>query len=141
MASTNARRPRRTVFCLFAFVICAGLASRRYPWFFPQFLLDYPGNVFWAMAAYLGLVLARPAIGVPEAAAGALAISFGVEFSQLYHADWIDGIRRTLFGRLILGSGFDWLDLAAYGAGVLIVSVADAGFVIQITAKEERVKK
>jgi len=141
MASTYARRPRRTVFCLLVFVICAGLASRRYPWFFPQLLLDYPGDAFWAMAAYLGLVLIRPSIGVRHAATGALAISFAVELSQIYHDDRIDGIRRTLFGRLILGSGFDWLDLAAYVKGVLIVSAVDTGVVIPMTAKEERVEK
>ena len=119
----------------------AGLASRRYSWLSPQFLHDYPGDAFWSMAAYLGLVMLRPAIGLRQAAAGALAVSFGVELSQLYHNEWIDGIRRTLFGRLILGSGFDWIDVVAYGVGVGIVSMLDAWVVIPLSTCKERIEK
>jgi len=41
-----------------------------------------------------------------------------VEFSQLYQAPWIDMVRSTLPGRLILGSTFNWPDLPAYTLGV-----------------------
>lgn len=93
------------------------------------------------MAAYLGLLLIRPAIGIRQAAAGALAISFGVELSQLYHDTRIDGIRQTLFGRLILGSGFDWLDLVAYGVGVGVVSMLDTWVLIPLSKYRERIEK
>lgn len=127
--------------CLIVCVICTGLASRRYRWLFPAILHDYPGDALWAMASYLVLVLAFPAISPRQAAAGALAISFGVEVSQLYHDERIDGIRRTLFGRLILGSGFDWLDLVAYGVGVGIVSMLDTWVVNPLSDHRERIEK
>jgi hypothetical protein len=38
--------------------------------------------------------------------------------SQLYHAQWIDSIRSTTVGGLLLGFGFPWCDLACYAAGV-----------------------
>ena len=38
--------------------------------------------------------------------------------SQLYHAPWIDSIRHTTLGGLILGYGFLWSDLACYAVGV-----------------------
>ena len=44
--------------------------------------------------------------------------SVAVELSQLYHAPWIDSIRHTTIGGLILGFGFLWSDLACYSLGV-----------------------
>jgi len=41
-----------------------------------------------------------------------------VELSQLYQGDWINGVRGTLPGRLILGQGFLWSDLIAYAVGI-----------------------
>ena len=37
---------------------------------------------------------------------------------QLYHAPWIDSIRRTTLGGLVLGFDFVWSDLACYAVGV-----------------------
>jgi hypothetical protein len=48
----------------------------------------------------------------------ALTFSSAVEFSQLYNAPWIDALRATLPGRLVLGSTFNWPDLPAYALGV-----------------------
>ena len=31
---------------------------------------------------------------------------------------WIDALRSTLPGRLVLGSTFNWLDLSAYAVGI-----------------------
>jgi hypothetical protein len=36
----------------------------------------------------------------------------------LYHANWIDTIRKTTLGGLILGYGFLWSDLLAYAIGI-----------------------
>jgi hypothetical protein len=41
-----------------------------------------------------------------------------IEVSQLYHAPWIDSIRGTTLGALVLGHGFVWSDLACYAVGV-----------------------
>ena len=43
---------------------------------------------------------------------------YGIEVSQLYHAEWIDSIRATTLGGLVLGYGFLWNDLVAYIIGV-----------------------
>ena len=47
-----------------------------------------------------------------------MAFSVAIELSQLYHAHWIDSIRHTTLGGLILGFGFLWSDLACYAVGV-----------------------
>ncbi len=48
----------------------------------------------------------------------ALLFAFSVEVSQLYHAGWIDELRKTAIGGLVLGYGFLWTDLLCYSVGV-----------------------
>jgi len=49
----------------------------------------------------------------------ALLICYTIEFSQLYQADWINELRKTLFGRYVLGQGFLCIDILAYTFGAL----------------------
>jgi hypothetical protein len=105
--------------------ISAGLATRRYPHWFPAFIAEYAGDVLWAMLVYWVIAFiwrTRPAMHV---AAAALAFSFAVELSQLYHAPWIDAIRAHRIGALVLGSGFLWSDLACYCAGIATAAGVD----------------
>jgi hypothetical protein len=55
----------------------------------------------------------------------ALGVAWGVEFSQLYHAPWIDAIRATTPGKLVLGNTFNWPDLIAYAVGVALGALAE----------------
>lgn len=55
----------------------------------------------------------------------ALTFSWSVEFSQLYRAPWIDAIRSTLPGRLVLGTTFNWPDLPAYALGICLVALGE----------------
>ena len=48
----------------------------------------------------------------------ALLLCYAIECSQLYQAEWIIEIRKTLLGRYVLGEGFLWSDLLAYTFGV-----------------------
>ncbi len=54
-----------------------------------------------------------------------MAFSVAIELSQLYHASWIDSIRQTTLGGLILGFGFLWSDLACYAVGVVLGVLVD----------------
>lgn len=47
-----------------------------------------------------------------------LSFCFVIEFSQLYHAEWIDQIRDTSLGGLVLGYSFLWSDIEAYTIGI-----------------------
>ena len=55
----------------------------------------------------------------------AAGFSLMIELSQLYHAPWIDAIRRTRLGGLVLGYGFLWSDLACYAVGVVCGAFAE----------------
>jgi len=47
-----------------------------------------------------------------------LLFCYLIEISQLYHAPWIDAIRNTRLGGLVLGFGFLWTDIIAYTMGI-----------------------
>ena len=101
-------------------VVAAGLASRRFPGLLLAFLGKYPGDALWALMVFLGWGIALPRTSSIRIGLYALCTSYLVEFSQLYQALWINSIRSTTVGHLVLGSGFSWPDLVAYAFGVLI---------------------
>jgi len=49
-----------------------------------------------------------------------LLFCYAIEFSQLYQAPWINNIRHTVIGGLILGEVFSWGDMLSYTVGVAI---------------------
>ncbi len=113
-----ASRSRRTSLCAVLVVIIAGLASRRFPWLLPAALGKYPGDALWALMMFYLWCIAWPSASTLKIAVAALATCYAVEFSQLYQAPWINAVRKTTPGHLILGSGFHAMDLIAYATGV-----------------------
>lgn len=81
---------------------------------------DVAGDSLWAMMIAWGMGALWPLRALAWRGAAAMAVCTAVEVSQLLHTPWLDGMRRTLPGRLVLGSDFDARDLLAYAAGVLV---------------------
>ncbi len=109
-------------------VIIAGLASRR-----ATAIPLWVGDLFWALMVYLIVRFLFIQASIKKVAIISLTFCFAIEFSQLYHAPWIDALRQTLFGKLVLGSGFLWVDLLAYVGGVAIGIIGE-----HLALKEER---
>ena len=99
-------------------VVALGLGSRRFAHSLPAFLAAYAGDTLWALLVFLLTGMVAPRLRLAARAGIALAISWAVEISQLYHAPWIDAIRHTRLGGLVLGFGFLWSDLVCYSVGV-----------------------
>jgi hypothetical protein len=87
---------------------------------------DVIGDALWAvmMVWWVGAVAPRARLAVRSATAYLICV--GVELSQLYHAPALDAARATPLGHLVLGSGFEARDLAAYALGVLGAGLLDA---------------
>jgi hypothetical protein len=66
-----------------------------------------------------------PSASIVRAAAYALGISYVDEFSQIYQASWINQLRATTMGHLVLGSEFSWGDIIAYTIGVGLCCAID----------------
>ena len=109
---------RRYYAVAFIGVVALGLASRRYPHLFPAVLGKYPGDALWALMVFCGLGFLNPWLPTLRLAVYALLISYVDEFSQLYQAPWINPVRGTYVGHLVLGSTFSWYDMLTYTVGV-----------------------
>ena len=110
-------------------VIVAGLASREYAASLPGFVAAYAGDTLWGLMVFLGISALAPRCGVVNRVGLALVFAFAIELSQLYHAPWIDAIRDTRYGGLILGFGFLWTDLVCYSTGII------AGGLIEVSLR------
>lgn len=106
--------------CCLVSVIASGLLWRSSLLPLPAALSKYGGDALWSLMVFFGLGFLFPRLSTFATAASALAFSFLIETSQLYHASWIDGIRSTRLGALALGSVFNWPDFPAYAVGILI---------------------
>lgn len=107
--------------------IALGLLSRsaRARAFLPEFLRTYAGDTLWALMVFLGLGLVFPRAKTGVIALAALGIAFAVEFSQLYEAEWINRIRATRVGGLVLGRGWVTTDLICYATGVALGAMGE----------------
>ena len=96
-----------------------GLGSRHYAAALPAWLAAYAGDTLWALLVFWLVVLLRPRWPLPRVGVVAFGLALAVEISQLYQASWLNAIRHTTLGGLVLGYGFLWTDVVCYGAGVL----------------------
>ncbi|MBT2659023.1 DUF2809 domain-containing protein [Bacillus sp. ISL-18] len=125
--STNktSRTLRKTYLISAVAVIFWGLASRKYGQYLPLFLAENAGDALWAMMVYFGFRFLLARKNVQNSIFFSLLFSFVIEFSQLYQADWINQIRSTWLGALVLGKGFLTADLIRYTVGILIAAFLD----------------
>jgi Protein of unknown function (DUF2809) len=129
------RTQRRNVYALaILLTIAAGLASRRWPWLLPEALGKYPGDALYAVMVYWLVVLVRPRDGTVRSGAVALGICFAIEVLQLWQPPWLQAIRATTIGHLVLGSYFNAPDLLAYAIGVVAAMAIEAWVVARPTA-------
>ncbi|HDX9621126.1 TPA: DUF2809 domain-containing protein [Bacillus anthracis] len=114
----NTKRNRLLYATFTIIVIILGLSSRKFAFALPELLNDYLGDALWALMIFIGFGFLFPKIETKKLAFISLIFCYGIEMSQLYHAEWIDNIRATTLGGLVLGYGFLWSDLVAYTLGV-----------------------
>ncbi|MEI3893583.1 MULTISPECIES: DUF2809 domain-containing protein [Bacillus] len=113
------RERNRLLYALFTIVvIILGLSSRKLAFALPALLNDYLGDALWALMIFTGFGFLFPKIETKKLTFISLMFCYGIEVSQLYHAEWIDSVRATTLGGLVLGYGFLWSDLVAYTIGV-----------------------
>ena len=107
-------------FIVICITVALGLASRHFK-VVPLFV----GDILWATMVYFivrFLFISKP---IKFIAIASLIFSYAIETLQLYKAPWIDSIRPTLFGRLVLGSTFNWGDMISYTLGVGLAVLVD----------------
>jgi hypothetical protein len=106
-------KTRTVYFVLIVLTIIAGLLSRHIAGI-PLFI----GDILWATMIYFMvrfLFMSKPARFIIIAS---LIFCYAIEFGQLYQAPWINNIRHTVIGGLVLGEVFLWSDLLCYTVGI-----------------------
>ncbi len=114
----NRRRNLVSWLVMIALASALGIGSRQYAHSLPRFIAVYAGDTLWALAAFLGFGLILRRQSTWRVALFAMTFSILIEVSQLYHAPWLESIRHTILGGLILGFDFLWSDLACYAVSV-----------------------
>ncbi|MCR8631707.1 DUF2809 domain-containing protein [Paenibacillus radicis (ex Xue et al. 2023)] len=114
---------------VYLIAVCAtivlGLGSRAYSDLLPVFVSRNFGDGLWASMIYFGIRVWTVNKKLSLAFILSFLFCFAIEFSQLYQAEWINGIRSSLIGSLILGRGFLVEDLIRYSIGILISFLID----------------
>ncbi len=84
------------------------------------YLRDAAGGITYVLVFVLAFGAVIPK-GSPQAiAVSVLVVTCCLEVLQLWHPAWLEACRRTIPGRLLLGTTFDWTDFPPYfvGAGL-----------------------
>ena len=129
------KRNRIFYVLLLVSTILLGLGSRRYAPQLPEWVGLYLGDLLWALMVFLLLGTVFRTQSTTKLALVALGFSCLIEVSQLYHAPWIDAIRSTRLGGLVLGFGFLWSDLLSYSAGIAI------GFLLELLYASIKIRR
>ncbi|MGB0598617.1 MAG: DUF2809 domain-containing protein [Rubripirellula sp.] len=113
-------KKRVTFFALALIAIPIGLASRQDELRLPGFITDHAGDAIWTALVYCCISACSPDAKVISRILLTLGFAFSVEFGQLYSAPWLDSIRDTTLGGLVLGEQFIWVDLLRYLVGAML---------------------
>ena len=127
------RRNRLLYLLLTIIVMILGLLSRKISGL-PKIIELYSGDILWALMVFLLFAFLFNKKSTIFIISWAIIFSYSIEISQLYHAPWIDSIRNTTLGGLILGFGFLWSDLVCYTIGIII------GIIIDIIINKTNIK-
>lgn len=107
-------------FLVFILIILLGILSRKMA-FIPLCI----GDFLYAVMIYFLIRTIFIHQKTIHLAILSLLICYCIEFLQLYQAEWIVALRKTLFGRYVLGQGFLWSDILAYTFGIAFAYLID----------------
>jgi Protein of unknown function (DUF2809) len=83
----------------------------------PEYIRDPFGSIAYQIFWILLVLFIYPPANLKLTAIYVALGSCAIEFLQLYQPPWLQAIRATLPGRLVLGSTFLWSDLPVYFIG------------------------
>jgi phage shock protein PspC (stress-responsive transcriptional regulator) len=116
----------RLTFALAALGLIIAAFTLRWPALgLPWVVGKFGGATLWGAMVYCVAALIIPRAPRLAVFLFAAVTALSVEFSQLIHVDWLDAIRRTTIGVILIGRYFSWGDAAAYLGGITLAVLAD----------------
>jgi hypothetical protein len=107
-------------FLLTILIVLLGIGSRKTN-LFPFFI----GDILYAILIYFGMRFLFIHWKLQTIFALCLSFCFFIEISQLFQYDWLLELRKTTFGKYVLGQGFLWSDLICYTLGSTLAYFTD----------------
>lgn len=86
----------------------------------PEWLNDSFGSIAYEIFWILLVAFLFPQASPIWTAVGVCLATCVVEFLQLWHPPFLEAMRATLPGRLVLGNSFTWSDFLSYFIGSLL---------------------
>lgn len=114
------KKSRIYYFFVFLFIILLGILSRKV-----SFIPLWIGDFLYAVMIFTLVRIFFPVKKVSLIVLLSLLICYGIEFLQLYQGEWMIELRKTLFGRYVLGQGFLWSDILAYTFGIITAFIIE----------------
>ena len=125
-------KSRICYFFVFLSIIFFGILSRKI-----SFIPLWSGDFLYAVMIYFLVRVFFPSKKFFFIILLSLFICYCIEFLQLYQGEWMVDLRKTLFGRYVLGQGFLWSDILAYTFGIAFALITEKSF-LNITKHESR---
>ena len=111
-------RTYQTVLLILAILIVpVGLASKVYQGPLKGWVYDYSGDILYETFWILLVGFIWPQVSPAKVASAVFAITSAIEVLQLWKPPFLQAIRATLAGQLLLGTTFVWWDFFHYFAG------------------------
>jgi len=108
---------RRNLLVSIAFIVPFGLLTKFYRGVGQAWLNDTFGGIPYEIFWMLLVALIWPRLRLTAIALTVFLATCLLEFLQLWQPDWLQAIRATLPGRLVLGNSFTWSDFPYYAIG------------------------
>lgn len=121
-------KDRLIYFIAVIITMVAGLASRHFGALLPSFVREHFGDALWGGMIYFGIRMLWINRSREWAMIVSLMFSWAIECSQIIQTPWLNELRSTALGALILGHGFLAMDLLRYAVGILCMYRIDRYF-------------
>jgi len=105
--------------------IMMGLGLRYFAGDLPRWVNLYVGDFLWSVMIFFIFTLIFRKKSTFKIMVLSLIYCYLIEISQIYQAPWINNIRQTTVGHLMLGRGFLWSDLVSYTIGIMAGGALD----------------
>jgi hypothetical protein len=134
VSATKMQRNRKIYLLFIIITILIGLISRID--IISNFITNYLGDYLYAVLFFLIFGFLFTKAKSYKILIVSLLFCYGIEFLQLYQADWINFIRSYKVSRLFLGNNFQWNDIISYSLGALTCYVLEILFYSESYSKK-----
>ncbi|MCL2930298.1 MAG: DUF2809 domain-containing protein [Trichodesmium sp. MAG_R01] len=111
------KKYRKIILICLVFTVILGLLTKFYEGTFSEWLNNSFSSIFYEAFWILLVIFIRPQISTVRVIFFVFISTSFLEFLQLWKPPFLQAIRATLIGRLLLGNTFVWWDFLYYALG------------------------